>query len=140
MFIYVAVKRPFKDRALNIVNVATELFIALSYSVVIFFYFDLNDEQENAVKWCIISFVVCSLSVTIGYVLFNFGLSVRSLVIYFRGRKDVIPEDKPESIPEVHSFTPQNVEVKVQHEDEKLFCERNQTKDLNITQDSSYNV
>ena len=153
MFVYVAVTRPFKDLGLNIVNISTELFIALSYSIVIFFYFDLSDEQENAVKWCVISFLICSLSVTIGYILFNFGLLIRSLVTHCRGRKDVAPEVKstpiievyslaPQDTPilEVYSLAPQNLDTKLEHEDEKLFHERSKMTQLNMTQDDSYAV
>jgi hypothetical protein len=140
MFVYVVVARPFKNRALNIVNISTELFIALSYSTVISFYFDLSDEQENAIKWCVISFVICSLSVTVGYILLNFGLVIKRLVIYFRRRKDVKPEVKQEVRQEVHSLAPRNVDVKLQHEDDILFNERSNRKQLNMTQDSSYNL
>lgn len=131
MFIYVAITRPFKDRPLNVLNVLVELFIALSYSIMIFFCFDLTDEQENSVKWCAISLVICTLSVTVGYILFTFGVSIRDIF----SKKTAESEDRPDSATKKIESPSKEFESKVYNEDIELVDQVSPSPKQSLSQD-----
>jgi hypothetical protein len=114
MFLYVAISRPFKDRPLNLLNILVEFFITSSYFIMISFYFDLNDEQENAMKWLGFTSVICALSVTVGYILFTFGVSIMHI---FR-KKTEEDEKKPE--PETTTNKPQTNDFEAEVNNEEI--------------------
>jgi hypothetical protein len=131
MFLYVAISRPFKDRPLNVLNILVEFFIASSYFIMISFYFDLTDQQENAMKWLGFTFVICALSVTVGYILFTFGVSIMHIFMKKTGED----EKKPE--PETTTNRPQtnDFEAGVNNEDIELVYDLTPSQKRSMSED-----